>query len=527
MTRGADADDQDRIISSLASAPFWGVEADAFAICETHIAVVFLAGPSAFKMKKSVDLSYLNFTTLARRHKALTDELRLNRRTAPDLYKRLVPLTRTADGALRLGGDGEPVEWLLEMERFDQADLLRARAALGPLPFADAEALAESLARLHATAPSCQSQGWRRSVQAILESNSTHLTAAIGHGIDQTTVDRIDAASADCVRRLWKVLEGRGQAGHVRQCHGDLHLDNIVYHHGRPVPFDCIEFNDAFACIDVLYDLAFVLMDLRFHDQRAFANRLLNAYLACLIQQEFEATLAALEVLPFYMAMRAAVRAHVSAQTLGCQIGRMETGAQEALRRRAEGYARFAAQLTEPSEPCLIAIGGLSGTGKSTLARGLAPLLGGAIGAVVIRSDEVRKRHFGVAMQDHLPDTAYAPRVHARVYEMLEEEARLVLDAGQPVILDAVFAQQGQRDAIDRFAARSAVPFMGLWLEADRGTMEGRIARRCKDASDATISVMERQLDYDLGRIDWHRVDAGGEPRDVLTAARKIVFPGG
>jgi len=288
-------------------------------------------------------------------------------------------------------------------------------------------------------------------------------------------------------------------------------LRNICLVDGVPTLFDCIEFNDRIACIDVLYDLAFLLMDLDHRGLSALANAVLNRYFD--LAGEAEGDLAPL---PLFLALRAEIRAHVGVAAAAAQPDEAKAAQQiEA----ARGYLVAALAYLRPATPRLIAIGGLSGTGKSTLAYGLAPTVGRPPGARVLRTDVLRKRLAGVAPETRLPDSAYGSDMTVRVYAALYAAAGEALAAGRPVIADAVFADPVERAAIAEVAARAGVPFTGLWLDAPPEVLEARVAARSGDASDATVAVLRRQLGYDIGRIDWTRVDASG---DVQTSLKQM-----
>ncbi len=529
----------DRVRSALGTGAPFGVSSDDVDVIETHIAVVFLVGDRAYKMKKPVSFGYLDFTGLETRREILDKERRLNSRTAPELYLRVLPVTEEPSGAYALEGAGPIVEWLLEMVRFDQADLLVNRVGgRDPAGFSHmvddwfvsrergfelAEELTgplgQAVAAMHRDAHPCRQTGWVGALERVVAEMTGHLRAGIGWALDADRVARFAERALHALIDLRGPLEERARTGFVRLCHGDLHLSNIVVLEGRPVPFDCIEFNDEIACQDTLYDLSFLLMDLALRGRRDFASRVFNAYLAALDAQEFEAALEGLVALPFYAALRAAIRAHVSLARVAGQGDSPpppvdEPGRQAAIH-EARAYLRLALTLLEPPKPALLAVGGLSGSGKSTLARDVASVFVGPAGAVILRSDEIRKRTFGVAVTDQLPDQAYAPVVNGRVYNTLEEEARAALSAGCPVVLDAVFARPEQRLAVERLAASLGVPFTGFWLEADPTVMAARIRGRRDDASDATEAVLRRQLDFDLGEITWTRIDSGAD-RDTV-----------
>jgi uncharacterized protein len=293
----------------------------------------------------------------------------------------------------------------------------------------------------------------------------------------------------------------------VRRCHGDLHLANIVLIEGKPVLFDAIEFDPDIASIDVLYDLAFPIMDLIRYGRRPGANALLNRYLATTAENNLDA----LAALPLFMSLRAAIRAHVLLARLD-RPGHDKADVMSS----ARIYFELARQTIHPPAPALIAVGGLSGTGKSALARALAPSIPPLPGAVVLRTDVLRKQLFEVDETDRLPESAYRPEITAQIYEMLTQRASRILAQGYSVVVDAVFACKAERDAIHSAARKSNARFVGFFLTADLATRVKRIGRRPHDASDATPAIAERQEKYDLGTLDWAAIDASGAPEQTL-----------
>jgi predicted kinase len=293
----------------------------------------------------------------------------------------------------------------------------------------------------------------------------------------------------------------------VRRGHGDLHLRNVCLFEGRPILFDCLEFSDELASVDVLYDLAFLLMDLEHRGLSDFANLVLNRYLDLTGEDD------GLAALPLFLSLRAAIRAHVTASA-------MERAAQPAAKpgmaAEARSYLDLSALSLRSGSPRLVAIGGLSGTGKSTLAAGLAPFLG----ARVLRSDVIRKRLFEVVPEIQLPASAYTSQVSRRVYRTLRRKAAEVLDAGYSVIVDAVSLKPEERRSFQAVAEAAGVPFAGFWLAASPKTMDRRLRARRHDASDASPEVLAQQLGHDPGPIDWVRIDTGFGPEKCLAAAR-------
>jgi uncharacterized protein len=303
----------------------------------------------------------------------------------------------------------------------------------------------------------------------------------------------------------------------VRRGHGDLHLGNIALIDGRPVPFDALEFDPLVASGDVLYDVAFLLMDLVERKLQPAANVVLNRYLAETRRLE---DLDALAALPFLMSMRAAIRAKVTAARVAVARPADRAAAEKA----ATTYFELAAALIAPQPPALVAIGGLSGTGKSVLARGLAPELMPAPGAVMLRSDVERKALFGVAETERLPADAYTAEITAQTYAALGDKARRVTSAGHSAVVDAVFAAPDERAAMAAVASTVNVAFRGLFLTADLATRIARVGRRTGDASDADAMIAQQQESYALGAMDWSVIDASGTPKQTLSRAKAVVF---
>ncbi len=481
---------------------------------ETHISIVFLAGERAYKLKKAVRFPYLDFSTPDKRRAACEAEVAINRRTAPGMYLGVQPVTRDDGGGLRLGGDGEAVDWLVEMARFDQDALFDSLARRGGLDRRLMEQTAEVIAEFHQGADERLESGGADAMAAIIDNNAACFGQPGGDALDRATVENLNAASRRALDHAGGMLDKRRRAGLVRHCHGDLHLRNIVLVDGRPTLFDAIEFNDLFADIDVLYDLAFLLMDLDHHGLGRLASIVLNRYL------DVTGDEGGLRALPLFLSLRAAVRAHVNAAT-GAGGPGLAAGPMAEAGRYLEAAHRYLA----PPPPRLVAVGGLSGSGKSRLARELAPMLGARPGARVARSDILRKRLVGVPATTRLGAESYTESMTEKTYEALFEVAGKALDSGHSAIADAVFARPGQRRAIAQVAKRAGVPFQGLWLEAPRRVLEQRVRERTNNPSDATPEVIGEQLGYDLGPMEWERVDSSGMRERTVGTAVALLGP--
>jgi predicted kinase len=300
------------------------------------------------------------------------------------------------------------------------------------------------------------------------------------------------------------LIERRREEGMVRHCHGDLHLANICLVEDRPTLFDALEFRDSFAVIDVMFDVAFVLMDLERVRLRGLAGILLNRYLSMTYDYR------GLQLLPLFLSLRAGIRAHVALTNQQPGLGSV--------------YFSLAQRLIDPGcSPCLMAVGGLSGSGKSTLTRALAPCIRQSPTAICLHSDVTRKRIWGQSPDQKLSAQAYSKTSSDQVYERLREYANDALAAGRCVIVDAVFLQEAQRHLIEEVAQRLGVPFIGIWLDAPRHKSAERIERRQRDASDASVQVLDAQSKAELGAMSWTRIDAARNQSEVLLAALKLL----
>jgi len=492
---------QDRALRFLGGPATHGVAA--VHRIDTHASIVFLAGDRALKVKRAIHLPYLDYSTLERRKAACEAELAINRPHAPQIYRQVVPITLEENGHLAIGGRGQPVEWALEMARFDEEQTLDKIALAGPIASELAIEIADAIVRSHGSAERSTAR-WMDSIPTLITRNTAKFRSVQNLPIEE--INRIDALSLCAFTQLRASLEKRRADGFVRRCHGDLHLANITLIGGHPVLFDAIEFDPALATTDILYDLAFPLMDLIRFERDAAANIVLNRYLAA----TGKAAIDCLGALPLFMSIRAAIRANVL-------FTRYEQGHDDNALHNAQRYFAIAGELITPAAPQLIAVGGFSGTGKSVLARDLASEIRPRPGAVVLRSDVIRKRLFKVEDTAPLPPAAYHQSVSEDVYRTLTGMAARILAQGYSVIVDAAFLRETERRSIRKVAAEKGRTFCGLFLTADLATRLRRIKLRGNDASDATAEVAKLQEQHDIGALeDWMPVDASGSPQQTL-----------
>lgn len=493
---------QNETICFLGSCDAFGGGSEWIELVSTHISVVLLIGSRALKLKRAVKLAYVDLSTPERRLAMCEQELMLNRRTAPDLYHAVHRITRERNGELALNGQGELVDAVLEMERFNDNWLFDRMAERQRLAATDMTELAGVIARLHRTASvSTDSEGAERMARVLAVNERALAGADI---LPRGEVKAVIAGCREALRRYTDLLNQRAREGRVRRGHGDLHLRNICLFEGKPLLFDCLEFDEDLATVDVLYDLAFVLMDLWHRNLEALANVLFNRYLDAVDDER------GIRLLPFFMAVRAAVRAHVVAVDSGRSVSDRLT--------EARGYLDLCRRLLRSRPPVLVAVGGYSGSGKSTLAARLAPLLGPPPGARIAATDRIRKKLYGVPAETRLPADAYGADVSARTYAAMMQAAEMTLAQSHAALADAVFDRRIERERIGEVARRAGVPFCGLWLQAPKEALVQRVMERRGDPSDATPSVVIDQIARHGAATEWTRISAQ-ENIDIVAAA--------
>ena len=481
----------DRLIQALTDRAVYEHPTTEITVLQTHISWVVLTGSYAYKIKKPVNLGFVDFSTLAQRHFFCQEELRLNRRLAPRLYLEVVPLYGTPERP-QFHGSGAPIEYAVKMAQFAQETLLSHLIAVGQLQGTHIDCLAHEVSAFHAgiaTADPASRFGTPEVINQPVQENFQHLFDAINDPVRQAHARTLEVWCQRTFAARRPTFVARKQDGFVRECHGDLHLGNMILLDDEVVIFDCLEFNEDLRWIDVASDVAFLTMDLEDRGRPDLAHRFLNNYL------EVTGDYGLLGLLPFYLTYRAIVRAKVA----GLRLGQSHLSPEEAAQvREAFGsYFDLAERYTRPPRPRLFITHGLSGSGKTFATQQVVE----ATGAIRLRSDVERKRLFGLSPLERSTNRSelnlYAPDATQRTYVHLAQQAARVIEAGFTVVVDATFLQRAQRDAFRHLAAQLGVPCTILEFRASEETLRRRVAQRsaqAADASEADLAVLHRQL---------------------------------
>lgn len=481
-------EDHQSIVRNLQRADAFPHAAADIACIETHISSVVLAGDFAYKLKKPLDLGFLDFSTLEKRRAACVEELRLNRRTAPELYLDVVAITGSVE-APRIGGEGEAIEYAVRMRRFAQSALLGEALDKGALPPDLLDRLARHVADFHAAAAVAAPGEGFGDVQAVhgpVRQNFEQLRARVDDDALLDQAARAERWSEAQFVELQPVFERRLAEGRVRECHGDLHLGNLILLDGEPRLFDGIEFSAGLRWIDVAADVAFLVMDLQRRGRPDLAARFLNAWL------ERSGDYDSLRVMRYYLAYRAMVRAKIAA----IRLGQLDGEARAACLEECRGYVALAVAQAAAARPFLAIASGVSGSGKTSQSQGLVE----ARGVIRVRADVERKRLFGLAPEASSAAVAggiYGAEASRRTYARLAELAAGAILAGWPALVDATFLRRTQRATFADLARRLQVPFVLFAFDAPEATLRARVAARMAqggDASEADVAVLEVQL---------------------------------
>lgn len=500
-----------KLVEALSHSEAYPPPAGAVTVIQTHISVLFLSGPHVYKVKKPVDLGFLDFTSLERRRHFCREEVRLNRRLAPDVYLGVVPVTLRG-GKVRLGGEGEVVDWAVQMRRLPEGRTLLRVLERGGLEVGTLRGLARRIAEFHRRADSGERVArWGRFevVAGNSRENFRQVEPFSGFSVSRAVFERLRALNEGELETRRSCVQGRARRGVPRDAHGDLHLDHVYHFPDKEPPedlviLDCIEFDERFRCADPVADMAFLAMDLEFQGKRDFSRAFSDAYFEASGDEEGK------ELLPFYKAYRAVVRGKV--EGIKAREGEVPPPERERALQSAKAHFLLALGiLSSPLErPCLVLIGGLPGTGKTRIAKGLE----GAAGFVRVASDSVRKELAGV--REGEPAAApfgqglYTDEWNDRTYAACLQRTEALLFEGKRVLVDASFREDRQRLAFLDAARRWGVPCLFLLCEAEAREVKARLDRRAGDASDA---------DWEIYRAAAARWEPPGQRTEKLARA--------
>lgn len=452
-------------------------------LIQTHISYVLLTGEFAYKVKKPMNFGFLNYSTLEARKHFSEEELRLNQRGAAEIYLEVLPITQEGD-RYQFGGNGEVVEYAVKMRQFPQETLLTNLFDRGELTEERVKELAQVLATFHSktfTDDYIRSFGEVAQIRQAFDENFEQTEQYIGGPQTQQQFDETKAYSDRFFAEQGALFQQRVEADRIRECHGDCHLRNICYWNGKLLLFDCIEFNESFRFVDVMFDVAYIVMDLEARNRSDLSNLFLNTY------AELTGDWEGLQVLPIYVSRQTYVRAKVTSFLLN------DPGVPEAEKKAASEtaalYYRMAWEYSQARQGQLMIMSGLSGSGKSTTAQQIAR----QTGAIQIRSDAVRKHLGGVPLYERGGDDLYTPEMTAKTYGKLLDLGLKLAQQGYQVILDAKYDRQALRKAVIEQASAQQIPLKIVHCDAPIEVLRDRLQQRTGDIADATVDILSQQ----------------------------------
>lgn len=514
-------DDQSALIAALSSPAAYGLKSSQkIMVKETNISNVFLTGRKAYKLKRGVKYPYVDYSTPEKRLAACQKELAICERFAPGLCFGIEEVVSDKKGRLFIRSacsdkNAEVVDYLLAMHEFAEDMLFENMVERGDLDRFEMMDTAEKIFDLHQSAEVIMSRNPVDIIRGRIYENNAMIRCFVPDIFDAEDVDELENLQLEALEKNRELLLQRQTEGKIRWCHGDLTLRNLAMWNGQVTPFNPIEFYDDLTQIDTLYDFAFLLVEMESKGQRRLASILFNHYLA------LSADWNGIPVLPLFLSCRAAVNAYVFAQRSSEIKDKHESSL---MANRAYEQLVISKRFLMRPKPVLVACGGLSGSGKSRIARESAPFIGNPPGAVIVRDDVLRKNMLNAGLEEHLDTAEYTPELENKVFEQLCAECRRVLVAGRPVVADALFHNEDQRRAIEDLAREMNVDFQGLWVDAPLDVRIERVASRKRNPSDVkTADELRKQLDVNVGEITWDKIDTSGDRMATLTRVRTLL----
>ena len=506
--------DQTDVIEALSNPKTYGKNVNKVEVRSSHIAIIFFAGDYVYKLKRAVIYPGVDFSTAEKRKLACIGEMKRSTVYAPHLIIGVKPIKRLKNGTIKIGGiSGEEIDTVIVEKRLPNKAIL---SFLLPSPDFDrfeAMDLAEHLAELHSKAKIFHNKWGVDVIQNIILENESILSC-FPSSINLAELNTLTHKSLDILKQNKNLIQFRQKSGFVKKCHGDLLLSNIAYDKGKFLFFSPIEYNDSLDCIDTLYDLAFLTMDLEVKGLRRLSNIIFNHYMSYMNDIE------GFPLMGLYQSIRAAGRAAVWAKTSALLQGEEK---QHAIK-QTQKYFKLACHFLIDFSPILIACGGLSGSGKSRIAREIGGLINPAPGAIILRDDVIKKQITGLAPHQRFNKTKNSPAFNKIVHEVLRQQASCALQTGSPVIVDALFDNEYERMAIQALADSLNIPFIGLWMDAPIDIRKQRVhARKNAPSGSRREKELECQLCLETGHISWHQINTDMPKEDTIQQVVKIL----
>lgn len=507
-------EDQSDIIKALSTPAIYGKNVKKVTKMESHIALIFLAGDMVYKLKRAVIYPTVDFSSPEKRKLACIAEMKRSTVYAPHLIIGIKPIRRLKNGKIRIGGHlGQEVDTVIVERRIPQKHLLDFLLPSPSFDRFETMDLAEQLAELHTKAKTFRSKWGVSAIRSLILNIETTL-GYFPEIFNPVKVNSLTHASLDMLKQHERLITFRQKTGRVKKCHGDLSLSNIAYDKKRFLFFSPIEYNENLDCIDTLYDLAYVTMDLEMKGLRRLSNILFNHYMSYMNDIE------GFPLFPLYQSLRASFRATVYAKRTALLSGEEKRKATL----HAKEYFALARRFMADFKPILIACGGLSGSGKSRIAREIGGVMAPAPGAVILRDDVIKKQITGLAPHQRFNKTLDTPAFEKIVYDVLRQQATTALRTGACVIVDALFNDAVQRKGIEKLAQKMGIPFLGLWMDAPLNVRTMRVKRRKRNPSDIRKEdELESQLNLKTGKISWKIVDTSGTKEETMKKVSAIL----
>ena len=514
-------DDQSAVIAALSEQNAYGFKpSHKIIVKETNISDVFLTGEKAYKLKRGVKYPYVDYSTPEKRQAACRRELDICERFAPGLCFGVEEVVSDKKGRIFLRSacsdkNAEVVDYVLVMREFEENMLFENMVDRGDLDRFEMMDTAEKIFDLHKKSEIITSRNPVDIIRGRIYENNAMIRCFVPDIFDEEDVDALEKEQLEALEKNKELLLQRQAEGKIRWCHGDLTLRNLAMWNGQVVPFNPIEFYDDLTQIDTMYDFAFLLVEMESKGQRRLASILFNHYMA--LSEDWDGV----PVLPLFLSCRAAVNAYVFAQRSSEIKDKHES---MLMANRAYEQLVISKRFLERHKPVLVACGGLSGSGKSRIARESAPFIGNPPGAVIVRDDVLRKNLLKTGLEENLNTAEYTPETEEQVFKAVCEKCRYLLASGQSVVADALFHKPEQRRAVETLAREMNVEFKGIWVDAPLEVRIERVTQRKRNPSDVrTAEELKKQLDIDVGPVTWDKIDTSGDRMTTLTRVRTLL----